>query len=182
VFDGGAGADLIDGGIGFDTLVFWSATAGVAMSLVTGGTGGDAEGDVYVSVENIYGTAFNDFLEGNDFPNTILGMGGDNVIRGLGGNDWLSGGAGSDTFYPGEGNDRVFGGAAIASAPSVPVRWSAKLEPMDDFDVLQKIAARPDHDADRGVVVTDVIDATATTPSLAGPAETSSTRARGSIS
>ena len=51
VFDGGAGADLIDGGIGFDTLVFWSATAGVAMSLITGGTGGDAAGDVYVSIE-----------------------------------------------------------------------------------------------------------------------------------
>jgi Ca2+-binding RTX toxin-like protein len=113
VFDGGAGADLIDGGIGLDTLVFWSATAGVAMSLVTGGIGGDAEGDVYVSIENIYGTTFNDFLEGNDLPNTILGGGGDNVIRGLGGDDWLGGGAGSDTFYPGEGNDRVFGGAGI---------------------------------------------------------------------
>src|SRR5262245_42874534 len=72
VFDGGAGADLIDGGIGFDTLVFWSATAGVALSLVTGGTAGDAEGDVYVSVENIYGTPFDDSLEGNDLPNTIL--------------------------------------------------------------------------------------------------------------
>jgi Ca2+-binding RTX toxin-like protein len=46
VLDGGAGADLIDGGIGFDTLVFRSATAGVALSLVTGGTGGNAEGDV----------------------------------------------------------------------------------------------------------------------------------------
>jgi Ca2+-binding RTX toxin-like protein len=113
VLDGGAGADLIDGGIGFDTLVFWSATAGVALSLVTGGTGGDAAGDVYVSIENIYGTAFDDFLEGNDLPNTILGGGGDNVIRGLGGDDWLGGGAGSDTFYPGEGNDRVFGGAGI---------------------------------------------------------------------
>jgi Ca2+-binding RTX toxin-like protein len=113
VFDGGAGADLIDGGIGFDTLVFRSATAGVALSLVTGGTGGDAAGDVYVSIENINGTAFNDFLEGNDLPNTILGGGGDNVIRSLGGDDWLGGGARSDTFYPGESNDRVFGGAGI---------------------------------------------------------------------
>ena len=113
VFDGGAGADLIEGGIGFDYLVFWSATDGVAMSLVTGGTGGDAAGDVYVSIENINGTAFNDFLEGNDLPNTILGGGGDNVIRGLGGDDWLGGGAGSDTFYPGEGNDRIFGGSGI---------------------------------------------------------------------
>src|SRR5262245_22790982 len=113
VLDGGAGADLIDGGIGFDTLVFWSATAGVALSLVTGGTGGDAAGDVYVSVENIYGTTFDDVLEGNDLTNTILGGGGDNVIRGLGGDDWLGGGAGSDTFYPGEGNDQVFGGAGI---------------------------------------------------------------------
>src|SRR5262245_39414495 len=113
VLDGGAGADLIDGGIGFDTLVFWSATAGVALSLVTGGTGGDAEGDVYVSIENVYGTAFDDFLEGNDIPNTILAGAGDDVIRGLGGNDWLSGGAGNDTFYPGDGNDTIYGGAGI---------------------------------------------------------------------
>jgi Ca2+-binding RTX toxin-like protein len=63
VLDGGAGADLIDGGIGLDTLVFWSATAGVALSLVTGGTGGDAAGDVYVSIENVYGTAFDDSIE-----------------------------------------------------------------------------------------------------------------------
>ena len=113
VLDGGAGADLIDGGIGFDTLVFWSATAGVAMSLVTGGTGGDAAGDVYVSIENIYGTAFNDSLEGNDLPNTILGGGGDNVIRGLGGDDALYGGAGNETFYGGAGNDRIYGGGGI---------------------------------------------------------------------
>jgi Ca2+-binding RTX toxin-like protein len=113
VLDGGAGADLIDGGIGFDTLVFWTATAGVALSLVTGGTGGDAEGDVYLSIEDIYGTPFDDFLEGNDLPNTILSGGGDNVIRGLGGADHLYGGAGSETFYGGEGNDWISGGGGI---------------------------------------------------------------------
>ena len=53
MLDGGAGADLIDGGIGFDTLVFWTATAGVALSLVTGGTGGDAESDVCTSPSRI---------------------------------------------------------------------------------------------------------------------------------
>ena len=114
MLDGGAGADLIDGGIGFDTLVFWTATAGVALSLVTGGTGGDAESDVYISIENIYGTPFDDFLEGNDLPNTILPGGGDyNVIRGLGGADHLYGSAGSETFYGGEGNDWISGGGGI---------------------------------------------------------------------
>ena len=103
--DGGAGADLIDGGIGFDILVFWSATAGVALSLVTGGTAATPR-VMYASVENIIGTVFNDFLEGNDLPNTIWAGAAYNVIRGLGGDDWLGGG-GSDTFYPGEGNNRV---------------------------------------------------------------------------
>jgi Ca2+-binding RTX toxin-like protein len=113
VLDGGAGADLIDGGIGFDTLVFWTATAGVALSLVTGGTGGDAEGDVYISIENIYGTAFNDLLEGDNQANTILGGDGDDVIRGRGGHDLLFGGNGSDTFYGGDGTDEIDGGGGI---------------------------------------------------------------------
>ena len=113
VLDGGAGADLIDGGIGFDTLVFWTATAGVALSLVTGGTGGDAVGDVYISIENIYGTAFDDLLEGDNQANTILGGDGDDVIRGRGGHDLLFGGNGSDTFYGGDGTDEIDGGGGI---------------------------------------------------------------------
>ena len=45
---------------------------GVTLSLATGGTRGDAAGDVYISIDHIYGTPFADFLEGNDLANMIL--------------------------------------------------------------------------------------------------------------
>jgi Ca2+-binding RTX toxin-like protein len=135
-FEGGAGADLIVGGLGTDTLVFWTATAGVALSLVTGGTGGDAAGDVYISIDHIYGTPFADVLEGNDLPNMILPGGGDDVIHGLGGNDYLLGAAGNQTFYPGEGIDRISGGAGIDT-----IRYDDSLVGvvvgMDGGDVLE---------------------------------------------
>src|SRR5262249_50169222 len=109
--DGGAGADLIDGGEGTDTVQFGYFSAAVNVSLATGlGAGGDAEGDRYVSVENLTGTRFNDVLEGNDVANVIFGGEGDDVIRGLGGNDTLGGWKGNDTFYGGAGADLIDGG------------------------------------------------------------------------
>jgi hypothetical protein len=43
-------------------------------SLATGGISGEAAGDVYVSIEDLYGTEHADVLEGNDQVNVILGM------------------------------------------------------------------------------------------------------------
>ena len=106
---GGAGADLIDGGEGDDTASYALATTGVAASPATGGTGGEAAGDVFVSIEDLYGSNFDDFLEGNDQANTILGMSGANTIRGLGGNDYLAGGNDNDTFFGGAGADQIDG-------------------------------------------------------------------------
>ena len=57
---GGNGADIIDGGNGTDTLAFkgdGSLRIGVTVDLIIGiGKGGDAEGDSYKSIENVYGT------------------------------------------------------------------------------------------------------------------------------
>jgi Ca2+-binding RTX toxin-like protein len=108
--DGGAGADLIDGGAGSDEVSFRAAAAGVTASLASGGTGGDAAGDVYVSIENMFGSNFDDVLEGDNQANRIWGQDGNNVIRGGGGNDDLHGGNGSDTFYGGAGGDSIDGG------------------------------------------------------------------------
>src|SRR5262249_23283159 len=109
VLYGGAGADLLDGGTGSDIADYALARSGGVASLATGGTGGDAGGDVYVSIEDLYGSDFNDVLEGNDQANVILGYSGANTIRGLGGNDYLAGGNDSDTFYGGAGADHIDG-------------------------------------------------------------------------
>jgi Ca2+-binding RTX toxin-like protein len=111
--EGGAGADLLDGGAGIDEVSFRGAVAGVTASLASGGTGGDAAGDVYVSIENMWGSNFDDVLEGDDQANRIWGLDGNNVIRGGGGNDDLHGGNGSDTFYGGAGADSIDGGGGV---------------------------------------------------------------------
>src|SRR5262249_2836576 len=109
VLYGGSGADLLDGGEGTDTADYALAPSGVVASLATGGTDGEAAGDVYVSIEDLYGSDFNDVLEGNDQANTILGMAGANTIRGRGGNDYLARGNDNDTFYGGAGADHIDG-------------------------------------------------------------------------
>src|SRR5215831_733853 len=111
--EGGPGADLLDGGDGIDEVTYRTAPSGVTASLASGGTGGDAAGDVYVSIENMWGSNFDDVLEGDNQANTIYGQGGDDVIRGGGGNDQLFGSIGNDTFYGGAGADQIDGGSGI---------------------------------------------------------------------
>jgi Ca2+-binding RTX toxin-like protein len=92
---GGASADIYIGGTGADAISYANASAAVTLSL-SGGTSGDAAGDVYTSIENVVGSSFDDSIEGDA---------GDNTLYGLAGNDVLSGGAGSDVLYGGLGND-----------------------------------------------------------------------------
>ncbi|BBF93624.1 ExeM/NucH family extracellular endonuclease [Blastochloris tepida] len=116
---GGAGADVLVGGAGIDTAVFSTAGSGVTVNLATGrGSGGDAEGDTYDSIEQIIGSAYGDTLTGDD---------GDNVFQAGAGNDTVNGGGGNDIIYAGAGADAQNGGAGIdrvvysASATGVTV-------------------------------------------------------------
>ncbi|MGL4962386.1 MAG: hypothetical protein ACRC67_14215 [Inquilinus sp.] len=89
VLEGGAGADRLDGRDGIDTASYAHSAAGVTVSLATGvASGGDAQGDVFVSFENLWGSAFAD---------TLAGDAGSNTLEGGAGADALHGGAGIDT-------------------------------------------------------------------------------------
>jgi Ca2+-binding RTX toxin-like protein len=89
LLDGGAGADVLNGGDGIDTETYAHSAAGVTISLITGVTlGGDAQGDVLTSIENLVGSAFAD---------TLVGSTGDNTLEGGAGADWLYGSFGVDT-------------------------------------------------------------------------------------
>lgn len=104
---GGAGADLLDGGAGVDTASFAGATGAVTANLATGlGTQGDANGDIFVSIENLIGSSFNDRLTGDGGANRLEGGAGHDIIVGGGGNDTILGGAGRDTLTGGTGADR----------------------------------------------------------------------------
>jgi Ca2+-binding RTX toxin-like protein len=96
---GGAGADYLNGGAGTDTVLYASATTGVTVSLANSAINtGEAAGDVFVSIENITGSGFNDILVGNGAANILSGGAGNDTLNGLAGNDVLAGGAGKDNF------------------------------------------------------------------------------------
>ncbi|XP_064642133.1 uncharacterized protein LOC135496637 [Lineus longissimus] len=102
---GGYGADRIDGGPGCDTVLFSGNPVnrtGIYVDLHYGqGAGADAEGDIYISVENVYGTPYDDVLIGNDDDNIILGRAGNDVIYPGNGTDLLIGAEGRDVYIIG---------------------------------------------------------------------------------
>ena len=104
---GGLGGDRLEGGDGFDTASYAGATRGVTASLNGAAGTYDALGDVFVSIENLTGTAFEDNLTGDGLANTLTG--GD-------GADVLSGGNGDDVLIGGWGADQLFGGAGFDTA------------------------------------------------------------------
>ncbi|KGF72673.1 hypothetical protein DO97_06475, partial [Neosynechococcus sphagnicola sy1] len=96
---GGVGADSIDGGGGTDNTSYSASSVGVSINLSTGvGSGGDAAGDVLISIENVSGSAFNDTLIGSTVNNNLSGgVGADSLVGGAG-RDNLSGGDDADTL------------------------------------------------------------------------------------
>jgi Ca2+-binding RTX toxin-like protein len=114
---GGSGADSINGGSGTDTSSYQDSTAGVAVSLATGtGSGGYAEGDTLIAIENLTGSSYADALTGNDGNNVLAGLGGDDVLKGGGGADTLYGDSGNDSLKGGGGADTLNGGSGVDTA------------------------------------------------------------------
>jgi len=91
ILEGGAGADTLDGGAGDDTADYSASTAGIDLNFNTNvNTGGDAQGDTLIAIENIIGSSHNDVM-------TILNT--NITFDGGGGNDFLAlSGANTFTF------------------------------------------------------------------------------------
>lgn len=108
---GGAGGDMLIGGDGADTAIYAGAAQGVTANLTTGvGSGGDAQGDTFSSIENLIGTGFDDALTGDAARNALTGGAGNDTLRGLDGDDRLVAGNGDDRLFGGSGADRLEGG------------------------------------------------------------------------
>ena len=109
---GGVGADALDGGAGVDTASYDDSGVAVTVDLSTGvGSGGEAAGDTYVSIENLEGSVHGDDLTGDDAANLISGNAGDDLLHGHGGDDILRGDAGDDRIYGDLGADLTHAGA-----------------------------------------------------------------------
>ncbi len=65
----------MDGGAGIDTASYASSSEAVSVDLADAGpqSGGDASGDVLVSIENVTGSAYDDTLSGNSAANVLEG-------------------------------------------------------------------------------------------------------------
>ncbi|MDO6962836.1 calcium-binding protein [Rhizobium alvei] len=114
---GAAGADILDGSAGTDTVAYFGSRAGVDVALASStsstgaiGRGGDAQGDVLISIENLSGTSFGDRLVGNSSDNRFLGFSGNDELRGEAGRDHLEGWEGNDTLSGGDNDDFLIGG------------------------------------------------------------------------
>ena len=107
LLEGGAGVDVLVGGMGSDTARYAGSGAGVTISLLTGNTaGGHAAGDTLISIENLFGSSYADFLKGDAGANRLEGKAGNDRLEGEAGNDRLEGGDGNDVLIGGAGDDR----------------------------------------------------------------------------
>jgi Ca2+-binding RTX toxin-like protein len=139
VLDGGAGDDWMDGGGGTDTASFASWTEGATVALGVGGNGfasneAGTENDELRSIENISGSAFNDWLYGNNDANildgsaggdALFGRGGDDIMLGGEGDDFLRGSDGADTLDGGSGWDRV---SSFVDAPTAGISFNLNIQ------------------------------------------------------
>ncbi|WP_415891745.1 hypothetical protein ACMXYN_10320 [Neptuniibacter sp. PT8_73] len=109
----GKAKNTIDGGDGTDTVSYIAgATKGVIVDLDVAGaqnTVGSGS-DTLTSIENLYGSNYNDKLYGTDSANELKGYKGNDTLEGRDGNDILIGDAGNDILFGGNGADQLEGG------------------------------------------------------------------------
>ncbi len=94
------GADVIDGGAGFDSIEFRErATSAVVVDFAAGTIGGGSSGTIsFTNIERVVAGNFNDRLSGNASSQILTGQAGADTLWGAGGNDTLWGGGGADRF------------------------------------------------------------------------------------
>ena len=111
-FEGGAGGDHLNGGRGVDTASYAHSASGVTVTLDGLGYGGDAEGDLLFSIENLIGSDYDDVFYGNGASNII------------------NGGAGMDRVTYANATDGV---NIDYSNPVITVRGDSPLGPVDQL-------------------------------------------------
>ena len=98
----GSGSNQVNGGPGTDTVIYSgeiSSESGVNIDLSLGSCIHDGNvQDTLTSVENAYGTEFDDVLQGDDKDNSLVGQGGSDYLSPGSGYDILNGGNGNDTY------------------------------------------------------------------------------------
>ena len=99
VLVGTVAADILDGRMGSDTADYSGSTYGVSIDLLNGtASGGVANRDTLISIENLIGTAAADTLAGDMNNNALSGGLGDDTYIHRGGLDTITDTGGTDTL------------------------------------------------------------------------------------
>ncbi len=136
VLIGGLGDDRLDGGLGVDLASYETATSGVSVNLTTRAASGGAGNDQLFDIEDVLGTAFNDYLVGSSAGNYLYGSGGDDRLDGRGGVDATIGGAGDDWHYVDNALDAVIDNAGEGTADRVFASTSYALHASAEIEIL----------------------------------------------
>ena len=139
--NGRGGGDVLDGGEGRDTADYRTSWTAVTANLGNNTAfGGFATGDSFISIENIFGSAFDDTLTGDARANILSGLSGDDRLNGGEGNDRLNGGAGADMLNGGDGEDTAdYRYSWSTDGVSVSLDGSAGRNGAADGDILTNI-------------------------------------------
>ena len=109
-----SGTNIADGGAGNDKVNYFTLGQAVTVDLAAGTADQNGDGiadDTLISIENAFGSTFDDTLHGDSGANFLDGNGGNDVLLGRGGGDLLYGNAGNDTLYGGDAPDTLHGGS-----------------------------------------------------------------------
>ena len=116
-FEGGGGADEIEGKNGNDVAIFFAAQPGVDLNLAEGSATAqylrasrhaveiDESTDALTSIDDGWGSEGDDSMVGDQFENRFFGFAGNDSFQGDAGDDILSGARGADDADGGDGND-----------------------------------------------------------------------------
>lgn len=111
---GGPGDDWIRGDEGFDKVSYVDAQHPVDVDLADG-TAAGAGTDVVSEIEVVFGSNFDDSIQGSDGANHLFGRRGDDELFGIGGSDALYGDFGSDILDGGFDDDKCERGDTLIS-------------------------------------------------------------------
>lgn len=158
----GKGADLLNGGEGIDTVIYEESLSAISINLATSSySGGSATGDTLISIENIYGSNYNDTLLGDANANVINGSFGNDTIKGRDGDDYLFGDNGSDYLEGGNGNDLLSGGeGADTLKGSAGIDTFVYTNTTDAGDIIQDFNVKVGEKLDVTLVLNNAINFT----------------------